>query len=255
MRRPVWLIGTLIVAGVASACGGGEVVVQAQLAGEGQEARPISDLVVRLLPYDRDVVFDSLQEAAERPQPAIPDSLVTLQERVTEAQRDWNQLTARWNAVRDSLRGVRQRMDRLNRSSGEYRVLFNDFNALESEEQRLNRQTEEAFGEFTELQNRYVASSQEVKIQRQNWGDEAFASVDSVIDVRLDALGKDELVDTTSANGAAFFRSVSPGEWWVHGRLDQAYDELYWNVPIVVERGERVEVVLSQENADVRAKL
>lgn len=41
-----------------------------------REGRPVADLPVRLLPYDRRAILDSLAAAADRPEPAPPQELV-----------------------------------------------------------------------------------------------------------------------------------------------------------------------------------
>lgn len=57
---------------VLAACGSGsEVIVRASLDGE-----PVSDLPVRILPYDRQAVLDSLAAAADAPEPGIPPELI-----------------------------------------------------------------------------------------------------------------------------------------------------------------------------------
>lgn len=67
----------------AAACGGGgdNVVVRASL-GEGQ---PVADLPVRLLPYDRQAILDSLARDAESPEPRLPDDAM---ERLRTLQAD-----------------------------------------------------------------------------------------------------------------------------------------------------------------------
>lgn len=66
MKRSVCSLALL----AAAACGGGDnVVVRASL-GEGQ---PVADLPVRLLPYDRQAILDSLARDAESPEPRLPD--------------------------------------------------------------------------------------------------------------------------------------------------------------------------------------
>ena len=68
MKRSVWVFALLVAAG---ACGGGEnVVVRASL-GEGG-GQPVPDLPVRLLPYDRQAILDSLARADESPEPRLP---------------------------------------------------------------------------------------------------------------------------------------------------------------------------------------
>ena len=73
----------------ASACGPAEVVVTMEIDvaspdGEGMVTRPLSDIEVRLLPYDRDAVFDSMASAFGTPEPPIPEELIAERERVQE---------------------------------------------------------------------------------------------------------------------------------------------------------------------------
>ncbi len=250
------VMGRLAVIGCAvlAACGGGEVIVQAQLEGEGGEAVALQELPVRALPYDRDIVFDSLAQAAATPEPQIPDSLLALQEQITAANETWQSAQLRWNTARDTLRTIRERMDRINRASAEYTVLFRTFGQMEAQERAARTQMDNAFATFNDLQNRYATLAQEVRVARANWADDAYASVDSVIAVRLETLGREEIADTTDANGVARFQ-VKTGEWWIHARYDLPYEELYWNVSITVERGDPQRVVLNRANAQRRPKL
>ncbi len=78
----------------AAACGTDpKVVVRASLTPGGE---PIADLPVQLLPYDREELLDSLAEAADDPEPALPQEV--LQEQQERAGRG-----DRRQAPRDSL--------------------------------------------------------------------------------------------------------------------------------------------------------
>lgn len=260
MRRVVLILAAAVTAVSTAACGGGDVAVLAQLEGaatgtEQTDAVALGSLPVRLLPYDRDALFDSLAQAYPEPEPEIPDSIVDLQERVLTAQREWQTAENRWAQVRDSLQTLSQRMQQLNQSSGEYFALFQEFNDLEGEVSGLEQRSREQFEEFTTLQTRLNQQSREIGLARRAWADEAFAPVDSIIEARLETMGREELADTTSAQGVARFRGVDPGQWWVYARYERAYDELYWNEPIEVARGEELTVRLTGENAEVRGKM
>lgn len=251
MRRTVLLLATAASAALLGACGGGQVTVQAQLDNAG-EIQPLSDLEVWLLPYDRDAVFDSLARAYGEPEPEIPDSLIALQDRVIQAQRRWQQVQNQWNAIRDSLRQISDAMEGLSRASGEYIALFREFSNLEPQESSLSDQAERLFREFTELQSALTTQSQEIRIRRQNWADEAFAPVDSIIEVRLDNIGRDIMADTTNAAGLAYF-TAKKGQWWVFARHELPFLEMYWNEPVEVT-GDPVTVVLDRETAELRQK-
>lgn len=260
MRRLVLILAAAATVTSTAACGGGDVTVLAQLEGaatetEGAEAVALGSLPIRLLPYDRDALFDSLAQAYPEPEPAIPDSIADLQERVLTANQEYRRAETRWATVRDSLKTLSDRMAGLDQSSGEYFAMFQDFNDLEGEVDALERTSREQFTEFTTLQTRLNQQSREISLERQAWADEAFAPVDSIITARLEARGLEELTDTTSAQGAVRFTGVEPGQWWVYARYERAYDELYWNEPIEVARGEELTVRLTEENAEVRGKM
>lgn len=257
MKRRVLLFTIAAAVLGTTACEQGEVAVVAQLVNEDaagvQDTVPMQDMPVRLLPYDRDAIFDSLSAAFSEPEPAIPDSILAIQDQIADAQARWQTAETSWQQVRDSLQQISQRLQSISRGSAEYRLLFNDFSDLEPRESQLNRQREQAFQEFTQLQSRLSASSQEIRARRMQWADEAFASVDSIIEARLETLGLEEHSDTTNAAGVAQF-TVKPGQWWVYARFELPYNELYWNMPVEITGGDQT-IPLNRENAQVRTTL
>lgn len=257
MRR---LVLGLAVASSAllAACGGGEVVVQAAIrpeADETAEAAPLPNMEIRALPYDRDAIFDSLRAAYGEPEPEIPDSLAQLQTAIAEAQEQLSAAEAQWNSARDSLKQLSDRMASMSRGDPQYVVAYRDFNAQEAIERRERQRMEEANQRFTQMLSAFNEQSEQVRARRQAWGDEAFASINEVIEARLEESGLVEHWDTTDANGVVRFRGLKKGDWWVHARYDLPYTELYWNVPVQVEGGDPITVVLNRENAQVRPKL
>jgi len=239
----------------AAACGGtGEIVVHAQLQGESGEATPLADLVIRALPYDRDVVFDSLKAAAEaagNPEPAIPDSIQQMQVDIAAAQEEYTAANTQWATARDSLRAIKDRLDQLPRNSGEYRLLFNDFGDQEAREASTKRRADAAFARFDDLQKRFATLSEELKIVRDDWADRAYSPIDSLLAIKVDAAGRDPVADTTDANGGVPF-ALPAGTWWIMARYDLPFEELYWNVQIDVAKGEVKELVLNRDNAQRR---
>lgn len=257
MNRLVLLLITITGTSFLAACGDAEIIVHAQQSGaaeEGSEPTAIRDLPIRLLPYDRDAIFDSLAAAHPVPQPEIPDTLMKLRDAMAQAYNEWNETEHRWATVRDSLIKLNETMKGLSRASGEYRVLYREFQELEPLEGQLNRRKDAAFARFTELQSEVVKQSEEVRLLREAWEDEAYASVDMIIFETLKQLGRPELADTTRATGSVRLKA-KPGKWWVTARYELPYEELYWNIPVELKRGEPVELRLTPENAEVRPKL
>lgn len=116
MKRSVWVLAVLV---AATACGGGEnVVLRASLDEAG--AQPIPDLPVRLLPYDRGAILDSLARADESPEPKFPadamERLRTLQAEEARVKSRGDSAVARVAAERrvyvvglDSIRKAREK--------------------------------------------------------------------------------------------------------------------------------------------------
>ncbi|HET6231402.1 MAG TPA: hypothetical protein VFE05_15115 [Longimicrobiaceae bacterium] len=86
-----------------AACGKPKVVVRATLGADG----PISDLPVRLLPYDRTAILDSLGRLMKTPEPAIPQELIQQLQSLDAEQEAVKQrgdtAVTRWDAARRAL--------------------------------------------------------------------------------------------------------------------------------------------------------
>ena len=254
-RRKILLSG--LATALLSACGPTQVVVTAELDPDdpGSAPRALSDLEVRLFPFDRDVIFDSLTAVAAAPEPPIPDSVLNAQNAVATAQEEWRDTEARWNLLRDTLQTLSETLDGMSRQSGTYRVLYRDFQDLEAEYNSVERARDQTFDNFTGLQEASIAAAEEARLLREAWADEVFADVGAVMTVRLQATGRDVLYDTTDASGIADGFGVGPGDWWVSARYELPYTELYWNLPVTVEGRDPVQVRLSRENATARPAL
>ena len=245
-------------AALLSACGPTQVVVTAEIAQNDQsqdaEPRALGDLEIRLFPYDRDAIFDSLTAAAARPEPPIPDSVLAAQNQVAESQQTWRDAEARWNTLRDTLRTLSDELDQMNRQQGQYRVLYNEFQDMEDEYADVEDERDAAFEAFTSLQGASLAAAQEIRLLRETWADEAYAEVGVAMTAHERASGLQVLADTTDANGIAEFEADA-GDYWVTARYELPYTELYWNISITVVRGEPLQVRLMRDNASSRPKL
>jgi hypothetical protein len=248
---------TVILAGsaVLAACGRTEVLVQGQL--EGEEGQPValSNLPFRILPYDRDAIFDSLRAAYATPEPEIPADVMQLQDSIARAQTEWTAATARWGTLRDSLQVMNRQLQGMSRASGQYVVLFREVNAMFDQTAAAERQMNESFARFTALSDRFTARAQDIRLQREQWEDAAYADVDRVIAVRLRELRREPAADTLDANGVRRVRGLRGGNWWITAHYDLPFEELYWNIPIQVERGDPTTVQLTRQTAQVRPKL
>ena len=249
------LLGTALL----SACGPTQVVVTAELGpddpSQSGEPRALGDLEIRIFPYDRDAIFDSMAALATTPEPPIPDSVLDAQNQVAAAQQAWRDTEARWNVLRDTLQTLTEELDQLSRGQAQYRVLFRDFQELDEEYVRVERQRDASFENFTSLQAASVAAAEEARVLREQWADEAFAEVGTAMALHERASGLATLYDTTDASGIADGFEAKAGDYWITARYEFPYTELYWNIPVTVVRGEPAQFRLTRENATVRPKL
>ena len=253
--RSKFFLGSFVVVAL-TACGPTQIVVTAETDGnDALDSRVLSDLEVRIFPYDRDLIFDSLTALASRPEPPIPDSVLQAQAQVAEAQQAWRNTEARWNVLRDTLQTLSEVLEQMSRGQAQYRLLFRDFQDLESEYNTVERARDRAFNDFTSLQESSIAAAEQIRILREQWGDEAFADVGLVMIAHERESGLATLYDTTDASGIADGFEADAGNYWVTARYELPYTELYWNVPVTVVRGDPIQVRLTQENATSRTKL
>lgn len=256
MNRSKLTLSALALAFLLPACGPGEAVVTVEVdmlnaeTGE-REPRAIADLPVEFLPYDRDAIFDSLEAVAPSPEPMLPEALVIARDSIAAARIEWQDGEARWLALRDRMQEILNEMEDYLPAEPTYRVLFAEFNTAEGEVVRAERTKDAAFARFERLQQATFSEMEAFNVRVQAWEEEAFADWSTIVTARLRSLGLDEMADTTDATGIARL-APAPAQWWVYARLPVATDELYWNVPVTIERGVPVEVRLNRANAEVR---
>lgn len=259
MRRTLPFALSLLLA--AGACGGAEVVVTMEIDvpnpdGDGSIVQTLSDIEVQLIPFDRDAVFDSLSNAYGTPEPPIPQELIEQRNAVQSANEEWQRNTNRWQTIRDTLTALNNAMEGLARGESRYSVLFLEWQDWDGQLDDATQAMEASFDSFDELQQGTIRASDSVSILQDQWADEAFVDVGLVFDAISNGSGLTWAVDTTDASGVARNNfSVPAGRYWVHARYELAYTELYWNLPIDVEGGEPMTIVLNRENADERIKL
>jgi len=248
----------------AGACASPEVVVTVEIDvanpdGDGTVARPLGELEIQMLPFDRDAVFDSMQAAFSEPEPEVPQELLDAREEVRVAQEEWQDSERRWNTIRDTLQKITTAMEGYSRGESRYVALYREYGDFDSQLGSVERQMNRAFEHFTELQGGTIRQADSIRMIQDNWADEAFSDIGSVFSMKQAASGLPIAVDTTDASGVArnfhVNAKLKPGVYWVHARYGLTYTELYWNEKVTVEAGEPVQVHLTRANAQERIKL
>jgi hypothetical protein len=255
MKRKLVLFSLFAVA-VTAACERNQVAVDAALVDEQtQEARPLENLPVRLLPYDRDAIFDSLEAAYPEPEPTIPPEMMVERDQIIQAEREWRSSEDRWSTARDSLQALSRELDRMGqqglRATPQYQQQFRQFERLESDARAAQQRSQAAFARYDQLQRTFLTRADSIRVVREQWADRAYADFDRVVNNRLRAAGREELADTSDASGVVRFRGVPRGRWWVYARYTLPFEELYWNLPIEVN-ADSVGVTLTRESAEAR---
>lgn len=240
---------------ILAACGPGEATIIVALGDEtSEDGSALDGVEVRLLPYDRDQIFDSLTAAAAAagmPEPEVPPDLLAAQEEIAQAQQEWRDTETRWNILRDSLQTLNDAMEGLNRAQRAYLTLYNQYQDLEGDYNRAEQQLGRLFDNFTSLQQAAIGRMDSINIVQADWADQAFEDVDLIIAAKTELAGLEEHADTTGVEGVATFEAA-PGQYWVYARHELPYNELYWNIPIVISREEPVVLRLNRDNAVVR---
>ena len=254
MKRYLMLVATFATLTVVG-CSSPQVVAEATFTDEATgEQRPVSEMPVRLLPYDRDAIFDSLQQAYSEPEPPIPSELLALQDSVTAAETAWRLTVPRDSIMRDSVTAITAELEQL-RTAGQtntpaYRTLFATFQRVEATAETVNQEMQQAFEHFDSMQQMQLEAAETVRVARDMWAEQAFADFEAIVAAKLDESGHEELADTTDANGVATFLA-DDGQWWLYARYTMPFEEMYWNVPVDVT-GDSVHVELNPANAELR---
>ena len=239
---------------VLTACGPARVSVVVELDDDdGGEPTLLDDVIVRLLPYNRDHIFDSLTTAASTPEPEIPPELLAAQAEIADAQQEWRNAEDRWSFLRDTLTKLNDELAELNPRMSRYKTIHDEWERWDREYQQVERGKASLFTRFDSLQRATNAEMEGIRIVQQDWADQAFQDVPLVIGARIEETGLEEVADTTGSDsaGVALF-NVPPGEYWVYARHELPNHEFYWNVPVTVARGDPIVVRLTRENAEVR---
>ncbi|MCY3546176.1 MAG: hypothetical protein OXH49_04800 [Gemmatimonadetes bacterium] len=248
-------LAAILVTTILAACGPGEATIIVALGDEtSEDANALDGVEVRLLPYDRDQVFDSLTAvaaAAGMPEPEVPPDLLAAQEEIAQAQQEWRDTETRWNVLRDSLQTLNNAMEGLNRAQRAYMDLYNQYQDLEGDYNRAEQQVGRLFDNFTSLQDAAIGRMDSINIVQADWADQAFEDVSLIIAAKTELAGLEEHADTTGVEGVAAFEAA-PGQYWVYARHELPYNELYWNIPIAITREEPVVLRLTRDNAVVR---
>ncbi len=245
-----WVLALAAFVGFTACSRSTQLAVRTVSDGQGEAEVGLAQLQIRLLPYDRDSIFEALARQFAEPEPQPPVDLLSLRDSISVAQERWRAAEAIWNEQRSQLETLSERMKGMSRTSREYANAFRQFDQLDGQLRRLDRDKQRFFERFTELQSAYRTKADSFNAVVLGWGDEAFEGFSAIVDSLLEARGVQELYDTTDASGWAYF-DVPSGQWWIYTRYELPFQEMYWNVAYRSEGGADT-LALSTTNAELR---
>lgn len=232
-------------------CGGEQVTVQVVMDGpEGPV--PQAKLLVDFYPFDRDSVFELLDTEATTPKPTIPADLSAAFDRSTTLQDEWRTKETAWTEVRERLKRLSEELAGLDRRSRAYRERYDEFNAMERQERRLDREKGQAFARFTSLQDSLTTRADSFRVVLESWEEETYAGYYDIESVLLEQTRRQVYQDTTNAQGYVT-RPLPGGDWWVHSRVQIPRGEIVWNV--LVNPADVDTLVLNRDNGEERVRL
>jgi hypothetical protein len=141
-----WVLGLALLVTLTACSRSTQLAVQAVAEGTDGEEMARNQQVIRLLPYDRDSLFEVLATTASDPEPQPPRDLIDLRDSVAVAQEEWTTAEAAWNDMRSQMQQLSERMENMDRASNEYAQAYRRFDDLDRQVRRLDRDKQRCRG-------------------------------------------------------------------------------------------------------------
>jgi hypothetical protein len=136
--------------------------------------------------------------------------------------------------LRDSLDGMRSRLDSAPRNTPEYREQYAAFSRLDDSLAGLRRASQRARQNLDRARVIFAERGDTLRARIRHWEDSTYRGYDSITRNLAARRRQDPRTDTTGADGWANF-TLPAGDWWIYGRSWDATDpnaEWYWNLPV-----------------------
>lgn len=239
-------MAALLTAGTLVACGDGQrtVAVRVSIPGLDSTITPVPGVGLIALPYDRDSVLRALAERATTPRPDTTrlDSLLVAFRGPFAA---YARASYEADRLRDSLAGLKTRLDSLSRGAPEYGTLYDRFARQSGELATVERRLDSTRVILDAARKRLGGQGDSLRAVIRRWEDSTYRGYDSLVRTLAQRTGRAASTDTTDATGWAHL-TLKRGTWWLYARSWDAsdpYREWYWNV-----RADRDTVFLTPQN-------
>lgn len=194
---------------------------------------PVPNLPVIVLPYDRDSIIAALEAKAPspRPDPRVLDSLFQL---FREPYAAYAAAAHRVEKLRDSLDGIKRRLDSLPRDAPGYREAYLRFGAGADSLAALERQRDQRRQSLERARRRLTPRIDSLRAAMRRWEAATYSGYDSLTSRLVRASGRQPISDSTDSLGRLRLQ-LARGRWWIYARSWDAQDpnrEWYWNLPL-----------------------
>ena len=200
------------------------------------------------LPYDPELILDSLERASSEPRPQFPELEAELMGFQRSNPDSIAEFRAGWIDTRNEVARLADSLNEIGRAAPGYAAAYARFRAayavLARTEAGLEREMRNELAEDRELARRAAAAADSVR----RWERKAYRDFAHLTDAF------DEVRVTTDGTGKARVE-LATGRWWIVAHAadrENPFLEFSWNIPIVVSAVVPVVVPVASHNVTLR---
>ena len=210
-----------------------DVAVRVPIPGPDSVTAPVAGIGLVALPYDRDSVLRAMEASARSPRPSTA-GLDSLFRAFRGPFAEYAGASFAAEQLRNTLAGLKRRLDSLPRNAPEYRDLYGHYGDQSAALAAAEKRETAARVALAEARKKFVVRSDSLRIRIRSWEDSTYQGYDSIVRGLATARHRQPMADTTGADGWAHIK-LEGGPWWIYARSWDATDpnaEWYWNVPV-----------------------
>ncbi len=219
-----------------------------------ESGEPIPDLPLTALPFNPDLLLDSLTGLATEPAPTFPGLEAEMRAYERPDPDPYQEVNRPWLALRDTVAALSDSLMQRERTDPGYAADYDRFRQLYA---RLAQRAAERDRALRDVHGVQVAFARRVALAAdslRSWEYQAYAAYPEVAAAAVVHSGRTVVEGTTDPNGGLVLE-VEPGRWWLVGRTadpDNPFMEYYWNVPVTATRVVPVRLPVSTRAATWR---
>jgi hypothetical protein len=252
----VWPRRVRILAVVAAALGTGACEQNTRILVDvtWESGEPIPDLPLTALPFNPDLLLDSLTGLATDPAPTFPVLEAEMRTYERPDPDPYQEVNRPWLALRDTVAALSDSLMHRERTDPGYAADYDRFRQLYA---RLAERAAERDRALRAVNGDQVALARRAALAAdslRSWEYQVYGAYPELAAAAVVHSGRTVIEGTTDPDGRVVLE-VEPGRWWLVGRAadpDNPFMEYYWNVPVTATRVVPVRLPVSTRNATWR---